>query len=112
MEELQESLLAFLNKERNAFNKFCSTYEAWQVLINLFSALNIQISLGSILLFIFISAVYDLLFQEKPIFQRIKLSTFRFLRKIPMFRAFVKGKLEKPLQVIATWRNSLLGTGA
>jgi hypothetical protein len=52
------------------------------------------------LLYALVSFLWDLLFQEKSIFERTKLSVFRFARKIPFVKSIIKGKLKEPLTVI------------
>ncbi len=60
----------------------------------------IQVALGGILLYITVTFVLDLLFQEKPLFTRIKLGTFRFVRKLPFVNGIIKNQLKEPMKVL------------
>jgi hypothetical protein len=62
-------------------NKALSPYQPW------------QIALGSILLTVTLSYLYELLFQEEPIFTRLKHGVFSLARKIPYVRNKIRSEI-------------------
>lgn len=76
-------LASVLKSPRVSFNTLCRHYDAT------------QIAAASVVIYISVTAIHRALFQEQPLFDRVKKMVFRLGRQIPWVRNTIQGKLRE-----------------